>query len=62
MRKTEQKPRDNFKRCNTWIIEIAEEERENGTDNMFELMAENFPNLMTENQTVDPGSSENTTG
>lgn len=62
MRKTGQKLRDNFKRCDMWIIEIPEEERENGADSMFELMAENFPKLMTENQTMDPGSSENTTG
>lgn len=44
MRKTEQKLRDNFKRCDTCIIGIPEEERENGADNMFELMAEIFQN------------------
>lgn len=34
--------------CNTYIIGILEEERENGADNIFELMGKNFPKLMTD--------------
>lgn len=31
------KPQDNFKECNISIIEISEEERENGAEEMFKV-------------------------
>lgn len=35
------------KRFNMCVIRIPEEEREKGTEEIFEMMIENFPNLMT---------------
>lgn len=45
-----QKLRDNYERCNIWVMEISdEEEREKGIKEIFKAtMAENFPKLMTE--------------
>ena len=47
---------DNIKHTNIWVIGVPEEDKENGTEKMFEeIIAENFPNMGKEivNQVQD---------
>ena len=47
---------DNIKRTNIWVIGVPEEDKEKGTEKMFEeIIAENFPNMGKEivNQVQD---------
>ena len=47
---------DNIKHTNIWVIGVPEEDKEKGTEKMFEeIIAENFPNMGKEivNQVQD---------
>lgn len=51
----------NYRKYNTCIPVIPEgEEREKGTEEIFETMIENIPQVNIRHQTTDPGSSEYT--
>lgn len=64
MKRTEQNTQelwDNYKRCNLCVMEIPEEKKEKGTEEIFEaIITENFSYINVRYQTTDTRSSEDT--
>ena len=60
--KKKNKKISNGQRCDIHVMRIPEgEEKEKGTEEMFETIINNFPQVNVRHQTTDPGSSLNTT-